>query len=114
MVLTQSVPEMFGYGRTVHTSIQKLHELNPDTPPQEAQVEQVVLDTFHLKHVPQSRDPVNRPGAYENSRNRAVEIAKEYVSSYGKDFERGKRKWRWFLRFRHPIGVISGSIDLLL
>ena len=111
--LNPVVPEMFGYGRTVHTSIQKLHELNPDTPPQEDQVEQVVLDTFHLKHVPQSRDPVNRPGAYENSRNRAVEIAKEYVSSYGEDFER-ERQVEAVFEIPAPNCVISGSIDLLL
>jgi DNA helicase-2/ATP-dependent DNA helicase PcrA len=74
--LNPKIPEMFGYGQTVHTSIQKLHEQYPDAPPSADQATQVVLNTFHLKHVPQSSDPVNRPGAYENSRNRAVEIAR--------------------------------------
>ncbi len=111
--LNPVVPEMFGYGQTVHTSIQKLHELHPDTPPTQDQVEQVVLDTFHLKHVPQSGDPVNRPGAYENSKNRAVEIAKDYVASFGADFER-ERQVEAVFEIPTSNCVISGSIDLLL
>jgi len=107
------VPEMFGYGRTVHTSIQKLHELHPDAPPTEDQVEQVVLNTFHLKHVPKSGDPVNRPGAYEESRKRAVEIAKDYVGSYEGDFER-ERQVEAVFEIPASNCVISGSIDLLL
>jgi DNA helicase-2/ATP-dependent DNA helicase PcrA len=104
---------MFGYGRSVHTSIQKLHELNPNSPPAQNQVEQVVLDTFHLKHVPQSGDPVNRPGAYENSRNRAVEIAQDYVASFGSDFER-ERQLEAIFEIPASNCVITGSIDLLL
>ncbi len=111
--LNPVVPEMFGYGRTVHTSIQKLHELNPNTPPAENRVEQVVLDTFHLKHVPPSGDPVNRPGAYENSRNRAVEIAQDYVASFGGDFAR-ERQVEAVFEIPASNCVISGSIDLLL
>lgn len=111
--LNPVVPEMFGYGRTVHTSIQKIHELHPDAPPAGARVEQVVLDTFHLKHVPQSGDPVNRPGAYENSRNRAVEIAQDYVASFGGDFER-ERQVEAVFEIPASNCVITGSIDLLL
>lgn len=111
--LNPVVPEMFGYGRTVHTSIQKLHELHPDAPPTESQVERVVLNTFHLKHVPQSGDPVNRPGAYENSRNRAVKIAKNYVASFGRDFEQ-ERQVEAVFEIPASNCVISGSIDLLL
>lgn len=111
--LNPVISEMFGYGKTVHTSIQKLHELNPDSPPAQNQVEQVVLDTFHLKHVPQSGDPVVRPGAYENSRNRAVEIVQNYVASFGGDFER-ERQVEAVFEIPASNCVISGSIDLLL
>lgn len=111
--LNPVVPEMFGYGRTVHTSIQKLHELNPDAPPDPNQIETVVLNTFHLKHVPQSGDPVNRPGAYENSRDRAVEITENYVSAFGSDFER-ERQVEAVFEIPASNCVISGSIDLLL
>ncbi|MGK7345040.1 MAG: ATP-dependent helicase [Candidatus Nitrospinota bacterium M3_3B_026] len=111
--LNPVVPEMFGYGRTVHTSIQKLHELNPDAPPDPDQIEPVVLNTFHLKHVPQSGDPVNRPGAYENSRDRAVEIMENYVAAFGGDFER-ERQVEAVFEIPASNCVISGSIDLLL
>lgn len=111
--LNPVVPEMFGYGRTVHTSIQKLHELNPDGPPDPDQIEPVVLNTFHLKHVPQSGDPVNRPGAYENSRERAVEITENYVAAFGGDFER-ERQVEAVFEIPASNCVISGSIDLLL
>ncbi|MDY6916344.1 MAG: ATP-dependent DNA helicase [Chloroflexota bacterium] len=111
--LNPVVPEMFGYGRTVHTSIEKLHELHPDTPPDRNEVEQVILGTFHLKHVPQSGDPVNRPGAYENSRNRAVQIGQDYVVSFGADFER-ERQVEAVFEIPASNCVITGSIDLLL
>ena len=111
--LNPVVPEMFGYGKTVHTSIQKLHQLHPDAPPEPDQIEPVVRDTFHLKHVPPSSDPVNRPGAYENARNRAIEIAREYVENFSSDFER-LRQVEAVFEIPAFNCVISGSIDLLL
>ena len=111
--LNPVVPEMFGYGKTVHTSIQKLHQLYPDAPPEPDQIEPVIRDTFHLKHVPPSSDPVNRPGAYENSRNRAIKIAQEYVEDFGSDFER-RRQVEAVFEIPASNCVISGSIDLLL
>ena len=103
-------PEMFGFGKTVHTSIQKLHELYPAGPPKEDKVNQVVVDTFHLKHVPQSSDPQNRPGAYENARNRAVEITRNH-GGIGSDFER-ERQVEAVFGIPAANCVISGSIDL--
>lgn len=111
--LNPVVPEMFGYGQTVHTSIQKIHELHPNSPPAENQVEQIVQSTFHLKHVPQSSDPVNRPGAYENSRNRAVKIAQDYIAFFSRDFER-ERQVEAVFEIPASNCVITGSIDLLL
>ena len=111
--LNPVVPEMFGYGRTVHTSIQMLHELHPRAAPELTQTEQVVADTFHLKHVPQSGDPVNRPGAYENARSRAVDIVQDYVANFRSDFEQERQVE---VPFEIPARncVISGSIDLVL
>ena len=111
--LNPVVPEMFGYGRTVHTSIQKLHERHPTAPPDTSQTEQIVLDTFHLKHVPQSGDPENRPGAYEKARERAVDIVQEYVAKFRDDFER-ERQVEAFFEIPARNCVISGSIDLIL
>ena len=111
--LNPVVPEMFGFGRAVHTSIQKLHELYPIAPPEPVQIEQIVEDTFHLKHVPESRDPVNQPGPYENARKRAVKIGQEYVANFGDDFER-ERQVEVFFEIPSRSCIISGSIDLLL
>jgi DNA helicase-2/ATP-dependent DNA helicase PcrA len=111
--LNPVVPEMFGYGRTVHTSIQKLHERFRDSTPTQEEAALAVLDTFHLKHVPRSNDPVNRPGAYENAQNRAVEITRKYVENFGSDFDRERAVEA---TFEIPAAncVITGSIDLLL
>ncbi len=111
--LNPVIPEMFGYGRTVHTSIQKLHERHTDSIPTGDDATQAVIDTFHLKHVPRSNDPINRPGAYERGQNRAVEIAREYAGSFGSDFVRERSVEA---RFEIPAAncVITGSIDLLL
>ena len=111
--LNPAVPEMFGYGRTVHTSIQKLHEIYTSAPPKDTDVGPVVVDTFHLKHIPPSGDPVNRPGAYENARNSAVRMAQNYVENFGGDFER-ERQVEVFFEIPASKCVISGSIDLLL
>jgi len=111
--LNPFVPDMFGYGRTVHTCVEKLHELHPDAPPSTDEVERIIANTFHLKHVPQSGDPVNRPGAYENARSRAVRIAQDYVAAYSSDFER-QRQVEAVFEIPASNCVISGSIDLLL
>ena len=108
-----AVPTLFGYGRTVHTSIQRLHELHPDTPPGPGEIEPVVAETFHLKHVPPSNDPQDRPGAYEFARNGAVEIAQNYVADFGGDFRR-ERQVEAVFEIPASNCLISGSIDLLL
>lgn len=111
--LNPVIPEMFGFGRTVHTSIQKLHKLHPTVPPAQSQIEPIVENTFHLKHVLPSGDPEARPGAYEYAQNRAVKIAKDYVENFGSDFERERQVEAHFEIPAHNC-VISGSIDLLL
>jgi DNA helicase-2/ATP-dependent DNA helicase PcrA len=111
--LNPTVPAMFGYGRTVHTSIQKLHERFADSVPAASDAEQAVDDTFHLKHVPQSGDPINRPGAYERAKNSAAEIAKKYVKDHSSDFER-ERTLEATFEIPAANCVIAGAIDLLL
>ena len=107
------IQEMFGYGKSVHTSIQKLHEIYPDRRPTVGQIEPVVSGTFHLKHVAQSRDPENNPGPYERAKDSAVRVAQNYVDSHGSDFERHRATE---VVFEIPAQgcVISGAIDLLL
>lgn len=107
------ISEMFGYGKTAHTVICKLHEAYTENTPNEAEVERISTDTFHLKHVPQSSDPATRPGAFEMARESVCRIAKNYVERYSADFVRDKQVEA---RFEVPIehAIISGSIDLLL
>jgi DNA helicase-2/ATP-dependent DNA helicase PcrA len=107
------VPELFGFGMTVHTAVGKLHEIFRNEAPAPGEAEALGRDIFHLKHVPPSGDPVNRPGAYERARDRAGQIVETYAQAYAQDFTRQRQVEA---RFEVPIdqAVISGSIDLLL
>jgi DNA helicase-2/ATP-dependent DNA helicase PcrA len=108
-----SIPEMFGFGQTVHAAVCKLHELYTSKAPKGDQAEKAAREIFHLKHVAPSRDPVNRPGGYERAKERAGQIAKTYAQDYQADFTRSRQVEA---RFEIPVdqAVISGSIDLLL
>jgi DNA helicase-2/ATP-dependent DNA helicase PcrA len=104
---------MFGYGSTIHAAVGKLHELYASAVPTEDQAEEVLRRTFHLKHVPESGDPIHRPGAYERARDSGVEILRRYVADYAADFTHERQIE---VRFEVPVtlAVITGSIDLLL
>jgi DNA helicase-2/ATP-dependent DNA helicase PcrA len=106
------ITEMFGFGMTVHAGVGKLHEQHPDEAPTPEQARATAEDLFHLKHVPQSRDP-ERPGPFERAKESAGRILSDYVGEYSEDFTNQRQVE---LRFEVPIrqGVISGSIDLLL
>jgi len=107
------IPDMFGFGKTVHTAVEKLHEEYQNASPTPTEAGEVGASVFHLKHVPQSRDPENSPGPYERARNKAIEIMREYAASFGADFLRQRQVEA---TFEVPFSscVISGSIDLLL
>jgi len=107
------IPEMFGFGRTVHTAVERLHEKYQSAAPTLEEARETTEHVFHLKHVPQSRDPVNSPGPYERARDKAVEIVQEYRDSFGGDFER-RRQVEATFEVPADNCVISGSIDLIL
>lgn len=108
-----SITEMFGFGKTVHTAVEKLHELFPNSIPTADQAGQVAEQTFHLKHVAPSQDPVNRPGGYERAKAKAVSILKEYSDQFAADFTQERAVE---VRFEIPLtnAVLMGAIDLLL
>lgn len=110
---TPAIPELFGFGETVHTIIQKLHTSFPEENPTLDDAESMARDVFHLKHVPRSKEPTLRPGPWENAENKAVDIARKYIEEYQTDFQRIRQVEA---RFEIPAQdcVISGSIDLLL
>ncbi len=107
------IPEMFGFGQTVHAAVGKLHERYPLRPPTPGEAEDVARGIFHLKHVPPSRDPVERPGAYERAADASARIVSRYAEGYGEDFVHHRQLE---VRFEIPLhdSVLSGSIDLLL
>jgi DNA helicase II / ATP-dependent DNA helicase PcrA len=107
------VPELFGYGRAVHVAIQKLHDEFPQRPPTRNEAAELADRNFHLKHVAPSRDPVNRPGAYERAREKARDIAADYADEYRQDFAHQRQVE---VRFEIPAQgcLITGSIDLLM
>ncbi|MHB8087474.1 MAG: RecB family exonuclease [Anaerolineaceae bacterium] len=107
------VPELFGFGKTVHTSIEKLHEMFLRRTPTADEADEVVDTTFHLKHVFPSRDPQNRPGPYERAKEIAKTIARTYVENFSEDFLLQREIE---VRFEIPVvqAVIAGSIDLIL
>ena len=107
------IPEMFGFGQTVHAAVGKLHERYPERAPTPAEAEAVARGIFHLKHVPPSRDPVERPGAYERAKDASAGIVSRYADGYGDDFVQSRQLE---VRFEIPLrdSVLSGSIDLLV
>lgn len=108
-----AVPELFGFGQTTHTILERLHQKYKDRIPTEKEIFDMVEDTFMLKHVFPSNDPVNRPGSYERAKMLVHEIMKKYVNTYSDDF-------CWIrqdeARFELLVdeALITGSIDLLL
>ena len=107
------IPEMFGFGKTVHTAVEKLHEVFTARAPTPQEAEALALELFHLKHVAPSRDPENNPGPYERAAHRAGEIVGTYAGTFAQDFARERQvETRFEVAVRGA--VISGSIDLLL
>jgi DNA helicase-2/ATP-dependent DNA helicase PcrA len=107
------IPELFGFGQTVHTGIGALHQKFPNNAPTGDEAEEVARNTFHLKHVAPSGDPATRPGPYERAKDSAGKVVREYAEGFGADFTRQRQIEA---RFEIPIkgAVISGSIDLLI
>lgn len=108
-----AIPDLFGFGNTVHAGIGKLHEQFPNRAPTPEQAEEIARDIFHLKHVLPSGDPENRPGPYERAKNRAAELAVDYVKNFDKDFQQRRQVEA---RFEIPVddAVVSGAIDLII
>ncbi|WP_223158042.1 ATP-dependent helicase [Thermomonas brevis] len=107
------VPELFGYGRVVHVAIEKLHEIYFGHAPTREEAAEIAAANFHLKHIAPSRDPDTRPGAYENAKSRAQEIAAEYVDSYANDFSH-RRQVEVRFELTAQGCLITGAIDLLM
>lgn len=108
-----SVPELFGFGKTSHTILERLHQRFKDRAPTPEEVVEVVESTFMLKHVFPSKDPINRPGSYERAKALVQRILTEYAQRYSTDFGRLRQDEA---RFEISVkdALITGAIDLLL
>jgi DNA helicase-2/ATP-dependent DNA helicase PcrA len=107
------ITEMFGFGQTIHSTIGRLHQEWYEGSPTPDEAAKLAKKNFHLKHIPRSGDPENRPGGYERGLERACQIAEDYVRDYSADFEHHRQVEA---RFEIPVehAVIAGTIDLLL
>lgn len=108
-----AIPDLFGFGMTVHASIGKLHQKFNNEPPTTEQASELASDMFHLKHVQPSNDPQNRPGPYERAQARASELVSGYVENFATDFQQKRQDEA---RFEIPVegAVVSGAIDLMI
>lgn len=108
-----TVPELFGFGKTSHTILERLHQRYKDTAPTPEEVAEIVESTFMLKHVFPSNDPINRPGSYERAKVLVQRILTEYSKMYASDFSRLRQDEA---RFEISVkgALITGAIDLLL
>ncbi len=108
-----AVPELFGFGKTSHTTLERLHQRFKDRTPTLDEVIEVVEGTFMLKHVFPSKDPINRPGSYERAKNLLQRILIEYADRFSSDFGRLRQdEARFELSVKDAL--ITGAIDLLL
>lgn len=108
-----TVPELFGFGKTSHTILERLHQQFKDRAPTEAEVKEIVESTFMLKHVFPSNDPDNHPGSYERAKALVQRIMVEYSSRYSSDFCRLRQdEARFELLIKDAL--ITGKIDLLM
>lgn len=108
-----AVPELFGFGKTSHTILERLHQRFKDRAPSEQEVAEIVESTFMLKHVFPSKDPITRPGSYERAKTLVKRILTEYSNQYADDFGRLRQDEA---RFEISVkdALITGAIDLLL
>ena len=105
------VKDLFGFGRTVHASIGKIHELYPKKAPTPEQAEQVVRETFHLKHVNPAKP--GKRGPYEVAEDAAVSRVRQYVKDHAGDFTSSRQVEEPF-EIAVEGAVIAGTIDLLV
>lgn len=107
-----AVPELFGYGLTTHTVINRLHQLFAYSAPTRDKAEKIVDEVFHLKHVFPSSNP-EREGPYERAKNASKKLVGDYAEDYPKDFVQSRSVEQRF-EIKADKALITGSIDLLL
>lgn len=108
-----AVPELFGFGKTSHTILEKLHQKFKNRTPTEEEICEIVDSTFMLKHVFPSKDPINRPGSFERAKALLQRIMNNYAARYSDDFGRLRQDEAQF-EISIKDALVTGAIDLLL
>lgn len=108
-----AVPELFGFGKTSHTTLERLHQRFKDRAPTNEEIHEIVESTFMLKHVFPSNDPVNRPGSFERAKVLLQRILENYSAKYSADFGRLRQDEAQF-EISIKDALVTGAIDLLL
>lgn len=107
-----AVPELFGYGLTTHTAINRIHQVYQNSSPTRTEAEAIAGDIFHLKHVFPSKDP-EREGPYERAKSASKSLVGSYAEDYPGDFIQSRSLEQRF-EIKANKALITGSIDLLL
>lgn len=107
-----AVPELFGYGLTTHTAINRLHQLHPNDAPTREEAEEIAGDVFHLKHVFPAREQ-GAEGPYERAKNASKNLVGQYANDYPEDFLQSRTLEQRF-EIKAGKALITGAIDLLL
>ena len=107
-----AVPELFGYGLTTHTAINRLHQLYPESAPTREEAQEIASDVFHLKHVFPSRNS-DGEGPYERAKSASKKLVGNYANDYPNDFIQSRSLEQRF-EIKAGKALITGAIDLLL
>lgn len=107
-----AVPELFGFGLTTHTAINKIHQEFPQAIPTSEDAKAIVENIFHLKHVFPAKTS-DKEGPYERAKSKSKQIVSRYVEEYPSDFVQNRQVEAQF-EIKANRALITGSIDLLL
>lgn len=104
MGFSPTIDLSFGYGLQVHNLLNRLHIENPNTPPSDIDAEELAEDEFFLRYT--------RGEIFDNMKNKAKEILKNYIQSFAHDFPLKLETEKTF-EFVLDDALISGQIDLI-
>lgn len=104
MGFSPTIDLSFGYGQQVHNLLNRIHSTNQGTVPSDSDIEKLTESEFFLRYT--------RGNIFDNMKNKAKSILKNYVTSFGSDFPLKLETEKPF-EFILDDALISGQIDLI-
>jgi DNA helicase II / ATP-dependent DNA helicase PcrA len=104
MGFSPTIDLSFGYGQQVHNLLNRIHTTNQDVVPSDSDIEKLTESDFFLRYT--------RGNIFDNMKNKAKSIIKNYVTSFGSDFPLKLETEKPF-EFVLDDALISGQIDLI-